>query len=219
MTAETWQDILSSEFNQKYFTDISNELNKAYETTQIFPPKSDVFNAFELCALDKTKVVLLGMDPYHGEGQAHGLSFSVKPGVKVPPSLRNIFKEIHSDLGIEPARTGYLKSWATQGVLLLNSALTVRSGEPGSHIKLWEPFTKNILKKLNEQNRPIVFLLWGSFSRSKKYLLNNPLHLILESAHPSPLSAYNGFFGCKHFSTTNNFLADNNLEQIDWSVK
>jgi uracil-DNA glycosylase len=214
----TWTEILKNEFEQPYFKDISTELSKAYETSEIFPPKNEVFSAFDFCPLDKTKVVLLGMDPYHGKGQAHGLSFSVKPDVKIPPSLKNIFKEIHSDLGIAIPNNGYLKSWANQGVLLLNSALTVRSGEPGSHIKLWEPFTKNIIKILNEQERPIVFLLWGAFARGKRYLINNDLHLILECAHPSPLSAYNGFFGCKHFSATNKFLQSHNLQPIDWSI-
>lgn len=215
----TWKDILNAEFTQEYFKTISTQLSKAYEESEIFPPKKDIFNAFEFCPLDKTKVVLLGMDPYHGKGQAHGLSFSVRQGVKIPPSLRNIFKEINSDIGIVPPTTGYLASWANQGVLLLNSALTVKSGEPGSHILLWEQFTKNILKHLNSEDRPLVFLLWGSFAKSKKCLLNNPKHLILEAAHPSPLSAYNGFFGCKHFSSTNEFLSANGIEQIDWSIK
>lgn len=215
---KSWTEILENEFKQSYFNEISTELNKAYETSEIFPPKSEVFSAFDFCPLEKTKVVLLGMDPYHGKGQAHGLSFSVKPGVKIPPSLKNIFKEIHNDLGISVPNTGYLKSWANQGVLLLNSALTVRSGEPGSHIKLWEPFTKNIIKILNEQTQPIVFLLWGAFARSKRYLVNNNSHLVLESVHPSPLSAYNGFFGCKHFSATNQFLQSHNIQTINWSV-
>lgn len=214
-----WNQILEDEFSQDYFKDIVTCLQQEQLSHVVYPPKNSIFRAFEYCPIDKTKVVILGMDPYHGKGQAHGLSFSVKQGVTIPPSLRNIYKEINVDLNIEIPKHGCLTTWAKQGVLLLNSALTVREAEPGSHIKTWEPFTKKIIQTLNNMENPIVFLLWGAFARKKRYLITNEKHLVLEANHPSPLSAYSGFMGCKHFSKTNDFLVKNNLTPIDWSIK
>jgi len=211
----SWSEILEHEFSQDYFNNIINTLKTE---SIIYPPKNRIFTAFELCDLNKVKVVILSMDPYHNPGQAHGLAFSVNKNIKIPPSLKNIFKEIKNDLGIEPPNHGSLIDWAKQGILLLNTALTVRQNEPGSHIQLWEPFTKNIIRILNELDQPIVFLLWGNFARKKRYLITNPKHLILEAAHPSPLSAHNGFFGCRHFSITNEFLEKNQLLPITWKI-
>jgi uracil-DNA glycosylase len=214
-----WEEIIKEEQQKLYYKNMIDLIKTDMETYTIFPEKKDVFNAFKQCSYDNTKVLILGMDPYHGPGQAHGLSFSVLPGVEIPPSLRNIFKEIKEDLNIESPNHGCLMNWSRNGVLLLNSALTVRQGEPGSHQKLgWQIFTDRIISSLNEKETPIVFLLWGAFARKKKILIDNQNHLILEAAHPSPLSAHNGFFGCKHFSQTNEFLKNNNLKEIDWGL-
>lgn len=181
---------------------------------------NDIFNALKYTSFEDTRVVIIGQDPYHGEGQAHGLCFSVKPDVDIPPSLMNIYKELKDDLGCYIPNNGYLEKWAHQGVLLLNTVLTVRAHEPNSHQGLgWEEYTNAVIRILNEQNRPIVFLLWGSPARKKKVMLTNENHLILEAAHPSPLSAYKGYFGCRHFGKTNDFLQKNGLKPIDWQIE
>lgn len=218
-TNMTWTDILEAEFAEPYFKEISSYIKHAYAHEIIYPPKTDVFTAFRLTPYDNIKIVILGQDPYHQLNQAHGLAFSVNQGVKIPPSLQNIYKEIRSDLNIEPPNHGCLTSWAAQGVLLLNTALTVREGEPGCHAKVWEPFTKRIIKRVNERTKPVVWLLWGGFARSKRYLITNELHSVIETTHPSPLSAYNGFFGSKPFSQANAFLTLHGIEPIDWSIK
>ena len=195
-------------------------IKKDSEQNTIFPSEKDIFNAFKYCSFENTKVVIIGMDPYHNDGEAHGLAFSVNYGVKIPPSLRNIFKELENDLQIKPPNHGNLLSWANQGVLLLNAALTVRKNEPGSHQNFgWNKFTDNIISIIDRESFPCVFILWGNFAKKKKMLINSNKHLILESAHPSPLSAYNGFFGSKPFSKTNNFLEKNNIEKINWEIK
>ena len=193
-------------------------LKSEYSTRTVFPPMHDIFNALKYTPFQNTKVVILGQDPYHEVGQAHGLSFSVKRGVKIPPSLVNIYKELHDDIGMDIPNHGDLTSWATQGVLLLNATLTVRQGMANSHQKIgWSVFTDNVIKHLNKSTRPIVFILWGGNAKSKKSFITNPCHLILESVHPSPLSAYNGFFGCKHFSLANDFLISSGQAPIDWN--
>lgn len=216
-----WQDLINEESKKEYFKNLSQFIEQERKLYKIYPNDIDVFNAFKYSSISNTKVVIVGMDPYHGAGQAHGLSFSVPDGVALPPSLRNIFKEIKSDLNLTYDFTsGCLESWATQGVLLLNTVLTVREGQAASHQKKgWEVFTDKVITILNQQDRPIVFILWGAFAKSKKILLNNQKHFILESAHPSPLSCHNGFFGCKHFSKTNQFLINNQLTPINWINK
>ena len=194
-------------------------LKKEYHQHQVYPPKEDIFNAFDYTPLSEVKVVIIGQDPYHEPGQAHGLCFSVKPGVKIPPSLMNIFKELHDDLGCDIPNNGYLEKWARQGVLMLNNVLTVRAHQAASHKGIgWEEFTDAVIDVLNRQDKPIVFLLWGSPAAKKCAKLNNPNHLILKAPHPSPLSAYRGFFGCRHFSQTNDFLLSKGLEPIDWQI-
>lgn len=214
----SWKSFLKKETSELYFKELSSFLIEDGKSHKIYPPHKDVFNAFKWCPLDNTKVVIVGMDPYHGANQAHGLSFSVLPGVPFPPSLRNILKEVNSDLGKNHSfPDGCLIPWAQQGVLLLNSVMTVREHIANSHKdRGWETLTDKAISLLNEQERPIAFLLWGSTARSKKRLLSNPKHLILESAHPSPLSAHNGFIGNKHFSKTNSFLNDNGMEIVNW---
>ena len=214
-----WDEFLKSDFESDNYKKLRSFLKTEYSQHIIYPNMYDIFNAFKLTPLDKVKVVILGQDPYHGEGQAHGLSFSVKPGIALPPSLINIYKEIKSDTGIEcPHNYGCLISWAKQGVLLMNTVLTVRQNSPNSHKNCgWEIFTDSVIKKLSSLDRPLVFILWGANARNKKSLIDSGKHLILESAHPSPLSA-SGFFGCRHFSKTNNFLVNNGLEPIDWAV-
>lgn len=215
-----WDELLKDEFTQDYYLNLRTFLAKEYREKHIYPDMYDIFNALKYTAYNDVKAVILGQDPYHGFGQAHGLCFSVKKGVKKPPSLVNIFKEIESDLGIIPPPHGELTDWANQGVLLLNTTLTVREGSPNSHKgKGWEIFTDKIISLLNERQKPIVFILWGANARSKKALITNPAHKILETVHPSPLSAYGGFFGCKHFSKTNDFLKENNIPEIDWQIK
>jgi len=215
-----WKRIIDEEKVKDYFVDLKKFLLDEYDHYKIYPKKGDIFKAFELTDFSNVKVVILGQDPYHQPFQAHGLCFSVNNGVKIPPSLVNIYKEIKSDLGCFIPNHGNLTKWATQGVLLLNTIMSVRDSSPMSHSnKGWEIFTDRVIKELNDDDTPKVFLLWGSPSRKKKILITNPKHLILECAHPSPLSAYNGFFGCKHFSKTNEFLKLNNREVIDWQIE
>lgn len=215
--AAGWQSALSPVFSALQYQDICTKLALECQQQQIFPPLEDIYRAFSLTDFADVKVVILGQDPYHGEGQAHGLCFSVQDGTKIPPSLRNIYKELQTDLGIAPPTTGCLEGWAKQGVLLLNTTLTVRAHQAASHKKLgWQWFTDAVLAQLDAQNTPIVFLLWGGHARSKAKLLQNPNHLVLECAHPSPLSAYQGFFGCRHFSQCNDFLAQHGVAEIDW---
>lgn len=215
-----WLAPLSPEFKKPYYKSLYTKIREEYTTHEIFPPSDEIFTAFELTPLSEVKVVILGQDPYHGNGQAHGLCFSVKPDVETPPSLVNIYKELNSDLGCYIPDNGYLTKWAEQGVLLLNTVLTVRAHQANSHRGIgWEEFTDAAIRILNEQDRPIVYLLWGKPAQMKKSMLNNPKHLILEAPHPSPLSAYRGFFGCRHFSKTNEFLVKNGLEPIDWQIE
>jgi uracil-DNA glycosylase len=214
-----WQP-LAEEFKKPYYKDLYKKVLEEYRTRQIFPNPDDIFNAFHLTPLKDVKVVILGQDPYHNDGQAHGLCFSVKPDVEVPPSLVNIYQELHDDLGCKIPNNGYLVKWAKQGVLMLNTVLTVRAHQANSHRGIgWEQFTDAVIRAVNAQDRPIVFLLWGRPAQMKKSMLNNPKHLILEAPHPSPLSAYRGFFGCKHFSQTNAFLEKNGIEPIDWQIE
>lgn len=214
-----WDELLKGEFEKEYYQNLRNFLAKEYATQVIYPNMYDIFNALKYTSYSDVKAVILGQDPYHQPGQAHGLCFSVKKGTAQPPSLRNIFKELESDLGIKPPSHGELVSWAENGVLMLNTVLTVRQSSPNSHKdKGWEIFTDKVIELLNKRDKPIVFILWGANARSKKRLITNPSHLILESAHPSPLSAYNGFFGNRHFSKTNDFLEAHGIEPIDWSI-
>ncbi len=214
-----WDEIMKGEFEKEYYLSLRKFLINEYKTRKIYPSMYDIFNAQKYTPFSEIKAVIIGQDPYHGEGQAHGLSFSVKKGVTPPPSLMNIFKEINSDLGIKIPKNGELTYWAKQGVLLLNSVLTVRAGQAGSHRgQGWETYTTHVIDKLNDREDPIVFLLWGSDARRKKEIITNPKHLILETVHPSPLSAHNGFFGCKHFSKCNEFLKNNGKKEIDWSL-
>ncbi|WP_346355509.1 uracil-DNA glycosylase [Azotosporobacter soli] len=212
-----WRDALAGEFEQPYYKRLEQFLMQEYAATQVFPPQDDIFNALNYTALANVKVLLLGQDPYHDENQAHGLSFSVLPGEKLPPSLQNIYKELADDVGCPIGTNGYLKKWAEQGVLLLNTVLTVRAHQAHSHKnKGWEKFTDAVIRKINEQDRPIVILLWGNPAQKKKAMLTNPKHLVLTAPHPSPLSAYRGFFGSKPFSQANAFLAANGVEGVDW---
>ena len=219
MFENKWTPFLKNEFEQPYFKELSTFLKVEYQTKRIFPPREEVFSTFEHVDMDKIKVVILGQDPYHQPNQAHGMSFSVKKGVKIPPSLENIYKEINSDLGLPIPNHGYLMQWANQGVMLLNTVLTVECSRAFSHRnKGWETFTDIVLQKLNTLDQPIVFLLWGRPSQNKEVFLDNPHHLVLKAAHPSPLSAYGGFFGCKHFSQCNDFLTSKNVTPIDWRI-
>lgn len=214
-----WDDILASEFESEYYKRIRYWLKKEYAEQTIYPPMEDIFNALRYTPYHAVKAVLLGQDPYHGPGQAHGLCFSVQEGVEPPPSLRNIFQELESDLGFPPPKNGTLTKWAEQGVLMLNTTLTVRRGQANSHKNIgWTTFTDAVIRRLNERETPIVFLLWGGNARSKKPLITNPNHLILETVHPSPLSAYGGFFGCRHFSRCNEFLQAHGETPIDWNL-
>ena len=215
-----WQQSLEVEFKKPYYKDLYKKVLEVYRSRQIFPNPDDIFNAFHLTPLKDVKVVILGQDPYHNDGQAHGLCFSVKPDVEVPPSLVNIYKELQDDLGCRIPNNGYLVKWAKQGVLMLNTVLTVRAHQANSHRGIgWEQFTDAVIRAVDAQDRPIVFLLWGRPAQMKKSMLHNPKHLILEAPHPSPLSAYRGFFGCKHFSQTNAFLEKNGLAPIDWQIE
>ncbi|HIS31729.1 MAG TPA: uracil-DNA glycosylase [Candidatus Limivivens intestinipullorum] len=215
-----WLAPLSPEFKKPYYARLYKTLKEEYSTRRIYPPAEDLFRAFDLTPLSQVKAVILGQDPYHGYGQAMGLCFSVRPGVEVPPSLVNIYQELHDDCGCYIPNNGCLTKWARQGVLLLNTVLTVRAHQANSHRGIgWEEFTDAAIRVLNQQDRPIVFLLWGRPAQMKKEMLNNPRHLILEAPHPSPLSAFRGFFGCRHFSRTNAFLEKNGVEPIDWQIE
>ncbi len=215
-----WLPAMQGEFQKIYYKKLHQTIMQEYQTRQIFPDADDIFNAFHLAPLKDVKVVIFGQDPYHNIGQAHGLCFSVKPGVEIPPSLQNIYKELQDDLGCYIPDNGYLVKWAEQGVLMLNTVLTVRAHQANSHRGIgWEEFTDAAIRILNEQDRPIVFILWGRPAQMKKSMLNNPKHLILEAPHPSPLSAYRGFFGSKPFSKTNHFLSEHGLEPIDWQIE
>ncbi len=215
-----WLAAVGEEFKKPYYSKLYSFIKEEYTTKIVYPPSGEIFSAFEETPLDQVKVVILGQDPYHEPGQAHGMSFSVKPGVDIPPSLQNIYKELHSDLGCEIPNNGYLMKWANQGVLLLNTLLTVQAHQAFSHKgKGWEEFTDAVIRAVNEQDRPIVFMLWGKAAQDKSIMLTNPKHLVLKAPHPSPLSAHRGFFGCKHFSTCNAFLEENGLSPIDWQIE
>ena len=216
-----WQEALAGEFRKEYYRKLYDFVKQEYSTKVIYPPSEDIFTALHLTPLSKVKVVILGQDPYHNENQAHGLSFSVLPSqTKIPPSLVNIYKELQTDMGCYIPDNGYLKKWADQGVLMLNTVLTVRAHEANSHQgKGWENFTDAILQRVNEKEEPVVYLLWGRPAQKKLPMLHNPKHLVLTAPHPSPRSAYQGFFGCKHFSQTNAFLQKNGLEPIDWQIE
>ncbi len=216
----SWDQKLEQEFSQSYFDEIRNFLRTEYKNYNVYPPMSKILAAFENTAFEDVKVVIIGQDPYHEKGQANGLCFSVEKGIKCPPSLKNIYKALEYDLQIPPSNNGDLSGWAKQGVLLLNTVLTVREAAPQSHAKHgWERFTDSIIKMLNEREQPVVFMLWGGPARAKKSLITNKRHLILEAVHPSPLSFYHGFLECKHFSKANEFLKENGIEQIDWAKR
>jgi len=215
-----WLKAIGGEFHKPYYSNLYSFVKEEYLSYEIFPKSEDIFNAFHLTPLSEVKVVILGQDPYHNVDQAHGLCFSVKPEVDIPPSLLNIYKELQDDMGLKVPNNGYLVKWASQGVLLLNTVLTVRAHQANSHQgRGWEEFTDAVIHAVNAEDRPIVFLLWGRPAGLKKSMLTNPNHLILEAPHPSPLSAYRGFFGCKHFSKTNDFLKANGLATIDWQIE
>lgn len=214
---QSWKEVLQPEFDKPYFRNLTDFVRQEYSTVQVFPPARLIFNAFDLCPFNKVKVVIIGQDPYHGPGQAHGLCFSVNDGIQFPPSLKNIFKEIESDLGKPVPPSGNLTRWAQQGVLLLNATLTVRAHNAGSHQKQgWETFTDAVIKELATRRTDLVFILWGSYAQKKGAFIDRSRHLVLQSAHPSPLSAYNGFFGNHHFSLTNQWLTAHGQSPIDW---
>ncbi len=219
MIGNDWDEILKDEMDKPYFKELINFIEEEYKEKTIYPKKTEIFNAFRFTPYKDVKVVILGQDPYHGIGQAHGLSFSVQEGIPKPPSLVNIFKELHDDLGCKIPSTGCLIPWAKEGVLLLNAVLTVEKDKAASHSNHgWETFTNAVIQKLNEKDEPLVFILWGSYARSKKAFITNKRHCIIESSHPSPLSAYNGFFGSRPFSKTNQFLISNNRKPIHWEI-
>lgn len=219
MIGNDWDEKLKIIETSEGFKKFLNLICEKYKTSVVYPPKNYIFNALKLTSYKDTKVVIVGQDPYHGEGEAHGLSFSVQKGIKIPPSLQNIYKELYNDLNIIPSNSGDLTKWAKEGVLLLNAVLTVEKDKPASHRKLgWELLTDYIIKSLNEKEEPIVFILWGNFAKEKKKFITNPKHLVITSAHPSPFSANNGFFGSKPFSRTNDYLIKNNLKPIDWKL-
>lgn len=216
MIGNDWDKILEEEYKKEYFLKIKDSVRHEYKNKTIFPPAKDVFRAFRMTSYEDTRVVILGQDPYHGEGEANGLCFSVNEGIKMPPSLNNIYKELYDDVGIKRTSTD-LSCWAKSGVLLLNSVLTVEKDKPASHKKIgWEEFTDNVIKKLNEKDTPIVFILWGNFAKGKSKYITNKRHLIISSSHPSPFSVNYGFFGSKPFSKTNKFLKDNGIKEIEW---
>lgn len=220
MIENDWLEAVGGEFKKPYYAQLYKFIREEYNTRVIYPPAEDIFNALHLTPLNQVKVLILGQDPYHNEGQAHGLCFSVKPQVEIPPSLENIYKELQTDLGCDIPNNGYLVKWAKQGVLMLNTVLTVRAHQANSHQgRGWEQFTDAIIQAVNAQERPIVYMLWGRPAQSKISMLTNPKHLILKAPHPSPLSAYRGFFGCKHFSQANAFLEKNGIEPIDWQIE
>jgi uracil-DNA glycosylase len=214
---QSWKEILKQEFEKEYFNNLVSFVKKEYSQHAVYPPGNLIFNAFNLCPFDKVKVVIIGQDPYHGQGQAHGLCFSVNEGVTFPPSLRNIFKEINNDLGIEMPKSGNLTHWAKQGVFLINATLTVRAHQAGSHQKKgWETFTDTVISLIAQKKENIVFILWGAYAQRKAEMIDANKHLILKSVHPSPLSASRGFFGNHHFSLTNKYLTDKNIEPVNW---
>lgn len=214
-----WLEPLGAEFKKPYYKELYSFVKSEYQTRSVYPPSEDIFNAYLYTPLKNVKVLILGQDPYHEPRQAHGLSFSVNPGVDIPPSLVNIYKELNEDLGLKIPNNGYLTKWANQGVMLLNTVLTVRAHQAFSHAKHgWEEFTDATIRILNEQDKPIVFMLWGKPAQEKAKMLNNPKHLVLVAPHPSPLSAYRGFFGCKHFSKANEFLIERGEKPIDWQI-
>ena len=214
-----WDEILKDEFEKPYYKELRAFLKREYSTRRIYPEMNDIFNSLNCSSFKDTRVVIIGQDPYHGAGQAHGMCFSVKKGVEPPPSLKNIFKELESDVGFKIPDHGELTSWAKQGVLLLNTVLTVREGAPNSHKgKGWESFTDRVISELNKKDTPVVFLLWGANAKAKAKIIDNPRHVKLETVHPSPLSAYGGFFGCRHFSKTNEILIASGQEPIDWQI-
>ncbi len=213
----SWKQALAAEFEKPYFIDLSQFVRKEYLKKIVYPTPREVFRAFDLTSFDKVKVVILGQDPYHGPKEAKGLAFAVHDDVKIPPSLKNIFTEIQTDIGIIPITHGDISRWAKQGVLLLNSTLTVQASTPGSHQKKgWEEFTDAVIRKLSKEKKNLVFMLWGNYAKQKGLLIDRSKHLVLEAAHPSPFSVYNGFFGCKHFSKANQYLKDQGLSEIDW---
>ena len=217
MIDNDWLPAIQGEFRKPYYRELYTFVREEYSRTVVYPPAEDIFNAFHFTPLSEVKVLLLGQDPYHNDGQAHGLCFSVKKGVETPPSLVNIYKELEDDMGCYIPNNGNLEKWAKQGVLLLNTVLTVRAHQANSHRGIgWEQFTDAAIRILDQEDRPIVFLLWGRPAQMKASMLHNPKHLILEAPHPSPLSAYRGFFGCKHFSKANNYLRSKGIEEIDW---
>lgn len=220
MINNDWLPALQAEFKKDYYKELFYFVKQEYSKSVVYPPANDIFNAFHTTPLKDVKVLLLGQDPYHNVGQAHGMSFSVLPGQDIPPSLQNIYKELENDCGCYIPNNGYLKKWADQGVLLLNTVLTVRAHQANSHQgKGWEQFTDAVIREVNKIDRPIVYFLWGRPAQSKITMLNNPKHLILKAPHPSPLSAYRGFFGCKHFSQANEFLIAHGIEPIDWQIE
>ncbi|MDO4966990.1 MAG: uracil-DNA glycosylase [Lachnospiraceae bacterium] len=215
-----WLIPFNEEFKKPYYKSLYMKVKEEYNTKAVYPPSDEIFTAFNLTPLSEVKVLILGQDPYHEPGQAHGLSFSVKPGIQTPPSLVNIYKELQDDLGLYIPNNGYLTKWASQGVLMLNTVLTVRAHQANSHKGIgWEEFTDAAIKALNEQDRPIVYMLWGAPAGRKQEMLNNKKQLVLTAPHPSPLSAYRGFFGCKHFSKCNEFLRNNGIDEIDWQIE
>jgi len=215
----SWKEFIAYESQQEYYKSIVSVVQRDAQSFPVYPERKNIFAAFAKCPIEKTKVVILGQDPYHNRNEAHGLSFSVPIGITIPPSLRNIYKELESDLGIKPATHGNLNAWAEQGVLLLNSSLTVMQNKPASHKDIgWHTFTDRAISLVNELDQPIVFMLWGGHAKKKRALLTNPKHLILEATHPSPLSAHNGFFGCKHFSKSEQFFSQNNATPIVWTI-
>lgn len=219
MIGNSWDKVLKEMFDSKEYQAFFQKIDNEYQNKIIYPKKENIYNALKLTPYENVKVVIVGQDPYHGENEAHGLSFSVPKGIKLPPSLKNIYKEISNDLNIVEPNCGDLTSWAKEGVLLLNSVLTVEKDKPASHAKIgWNKYTDYIIQKINEKEKPVVFILWGNFAKTKKELITNPKHLIITSAHPSPFSARNGFFGSKPFSKTNEFLKENNIKPINWQL-
>ena len=215
-----WKEILEEEFKKEYFLKLKEILEEEYKNYTVYPPKKDILNAFLLTPYSEVKVVLLGQDPYHQRGQAHGLAFSVNYGIKTPPSLVNMYKELHDDLGLYIPNNGFLEKWAKQGVLLLNTTLTVRDSQANSHSGIgWQTFTDNVIKSLNEREKPIIFILWGNNAKSKEKFIDTNKHYILKGVHPSPLSANKGFFGCKHFSEANRILKNLGEKEIDWQIE
>lgn len=214
-----WDKFFQEEFKEDYFCKLKDFLKEEYKENIIYPSQEDIFSPFKFSSYENTKILILGQDPYHGENQAHGLAFSVKPGVKIPPSLRNIYKEIESELGIKKPNNGYLVSWAKQGMLMMNTVLTVREGKANSHKgKGWEKFTDKVIELLNKKKEPMIFILWGNNAKKKKKLIDDSKHFIIEGVHPSPLSANRGFFGCNHFKEVNKILISLGKKEIDWSI-